>query len=394
MYLKKLELKNYRNYHHINLNFDKNTVLILGNNGDGKTNLLESIHYLSTGRSHRTYTQDEIINWASSYSFIKAIVDSGENDGLEHFIEIELRKDNNTRIRVDKINRRKKTDFISMLPSVIFSPDDMRIVKYGPSERRNFLDGVLEKTDRSYYRQRLQYQKILAHRTSLIKSIGGKIDTGINSSLEVWNDNLVKYGTDIMKKRFRLINEIKSEFKNYMKSFFKEASADIFYVFSWDRESAPDSLLDFTEREARDGDSSMIKNLEETFGRKLKDSIERDLQYKNTRVGPHRDDFVILLGGKNVRCFGSQGQQRIASISLKLCEMDVLRKKIKRDPVLLLDDVFSELDIERKKILVRAVKNKFQTFVTTTNMSYLDKIDLEFGSRLLVKDNKVTVLDL
>lgn len=394
MYLKKLELKNYRNYHHINLSFDKNTVLILGNNGDGKTNLLESIHYLSTGRSHRTYTQDEIINWGSSYSFIKAIVGSGENKGSEHFIEIELRKDNDTRIRVDKVNRRKKTDFISMLPSVIFSPDDMRIVKYGPSERRNFLDGVLEKIDGSYYRQRLQYQKILAHRTSLIKSIGGRNNTGINSSLEVWNDNLVKYGTDIMKKRFRLINEIKSEFRDYMKSFFKETSADIFYVFSWNRESAPNNLMDYPEREVRDGDVSVIESLEETFGRKLKDSLERDLQYKNTTVGPHRDDFIILLGGKNVRFFGSQGQQRIASISLKLCELDVLRKKIKKDPVLLLDDVFSELDIDRKKILVRAVKNKFQTFVTATNMSYLDKLDLEFGSRLLVKDDKITVLDL
>lgn len=111
MYLKKLELKNYRNYSHVNLNFDKNTILILGNNGNGKTNLLESIYYLSTGRSHRTYSQDEIIKWGSDYSKVKALVGSEKNDELDRFIEIELSKDNNIKIKVDKIYRRKKSDF-------------------------------------------------------------------------------------------------------------------------------------------------------------------------------------------------------------------------------------------------------------------------------------------
>ena len=394
MYLKKLELKNYRNYNHVNLDFDKNTVLILGNNGNGKTNLLESIHYLSTGRSHRTYTQDEIINWGSDYSVIKALIGSEGDDGPGNLIEIELRKGNDTKIKVDKINRRKKTDFISILPSVIFSPDDLRIIKYGPSERRNFLDSVLEKIDSSYYRQRLQYQKILAHRSSLIKSISGKIDAGISSTLEVWNDNLVKYGTDIIKKRYNLLGEIKPEFKNYMKSFFKETSIDIFYIFSWDRENTSDNLMNYPDEVIQGEDNPIAKGLEEIFYRKLKENLDKDLQYKNTTVGPHRDDFIILLDGKNIRFFGSQGQQRIASISLKLCELDILKKKITKDPVLLLDDVFSELDIERKKILVKAVKNKFQTFVTATNISYLDKLDMEFGSKLLVKDDRITILDL
>ena len=409
MYLKKLELVNYRNYSHVNLSFEKNTILIFGNNGNGKTNLLESIHYLSTGKSHRTYTQDEIIKWGSKQSWIRAIVGSDGASPVNHLVEIEMRKGNETRIRVDKTTRRKKTDFVSILPTVIFSPDDLKIIKDGPSERRNFLDSLLEKIDSSYYRQRLQYQKILVQRNSLIKSAGkgtgGKIDESINSTLEAWDSNLVKYGSSIIKKRYKLLNEIKPEFKEYMKNFFKGVSVEIFYLFSWNRKNMPDSfenesLENYQDVEIQNennfvgGVRSIGRNLEEVFYRKLRENFDKDMQYKITTIGPHRDDFVILLNGKNLRFFGSQGQQRVASICLRLCELGILKEKIKEDPVLLLDDVFSELDIERKKMLVKAVNNKYQTFITATNISYLDKLDMEFGSKMLVQDNGITPLDL
>ncbi|HEY4696136.1 MAG TPA: DNA replication/repair protein RecF [Candidatus Hydromicrobium sp.] len=394
MYLKKLELKNYRNYSQVNLNFDKNTILILGNNGNGKTNLLESIYYLSTGRSHRTYSQDEIINWGSDYSKVKALIGPEKNDEPDRFIEIELRKNNNIKIKVDKIYQRKKSDFISMLPSVIFSPDDLKIVKSGPLDRRNFLDSILEKIDPLYYKQRLQYQKILTQRSSLIKSFNRRADAAGNSTLEVWDDNIVRYGTDIIKKRYNLLTEFITEFKSYISGFFKGVKVDLFYVFSWDRGDSSDDFINYEDTKNSEMENFTEDDLKSIFYRKLKGSLEKDMQYKTTTVGPHRDDFVILLDGKNIRFFGSQGQQRITSISLKLCELDILRKKIEKDPVLLLDDVFSELDIERKKLLVKAVSNKFQTFVTTTNISYLDKLDLEFGSKFLIKDNKIAVSDL
>ncbi len=394
MYLKKLELKNYRNYIHVNLNFDKNTILILGNNGNGKTNLLESIYYLSTGRSHRTYSQDEIINWESDYSKVKALIGSEKEDEPGRFIEIELQKGNNIKIKVDKIIQRKKSDFISILPSVIFSPDDLKIVKSGPMDRRNFLDGILEKIDPSYYRQRLQYQKILTQRSSLIKSLNTRINAGSNPTLDVWDDNLVKYGADIIKKRYDLLTEFAADFKNCISSFFKGVKVDINYIFSWDRGYSSDDLSDYEDKKNPVMENFKPDDIRTIFHRELKESFKKDLLYKTTTIGPHRDDFMILLDSRNIRFFGSQGQQRIASISLRLCELDILRKKIKKDPVLLLDDVFSELDIERKKILVKAVSNKFQTFVTTTNISYLDKLDLEFGSKFLIKDNRIAVSDL
>jgi DNA replication and repair protein RecF len=396
VYLKKLELRNYRNYIEVNLDFDKNTILILGNNGNGKTNLLESVYYLSTGKSHKTYIQDEIIKWDSDYSTIKALIGSDDGDREDHFIEIELRKgdSSNTKIRVDKTSQRKKSDFISLLPSVIFSPDDLKIIKSGPYERRDFLDNVLEKIDGSYYGQRLQYQKILSQRNSLIKSMGGQAGRGDNPTLGVWDDNIIKYGIGIIKKRSALLNELKAEFKRHMGNFFKGGIVDIFYIFSWEREEKQNNSLNVPGLSTGAEGDFKEEDLREIFYSKLKENIERDLQYKTTTIGPHRDDFVILLDGRNIRFYGSQGQQRAASISLKLCELRILRKKINRDPVLLLDDVFSEFDIERKKLLVKAIGERFQTFVTATNMSYLDKLDLEFGSKLLIKDNKVTVLDL
>jgi len=397
VYLKKLELKNYRNYCQVNLDFDKNTILILGNNGNGKTNLLESVCFLSTGRSHKTYIQDEVIKWGSDYSTIKAMIGSGIEKEEDRFIEIELWKGSsgNNKIRVDKAPQKKKSDFISILPSVIFSPDDLNIVKAGPSSRRDFLDGILEKIDGKYYRERIQYQKILMQRNSLIKSIGGSrgIGTGGSSTLEAWDDNIIKYGVDIIKKRCNLLAELKDGFENYMSSFFKKASVDIFYIFSWDRKNGQESYKSSLLSEMA-ADDFTVEDLKEIFYRKLKESREEDIRYKTTTVGPHRDDFVILLDGKNARYFGSQGQQRIAAICLKLCELGILKKKLKTSPVLLLDDVFSELDIERKKMLVKAIGGDFQTFVTATNISYLDKLDLDFGSKLLVKDNKITMLNL
>ena len=387
MYLKKLELKNYRNYSHIDLNFSKDTILILGDNGQGKTNLLESIYYISTGRSHRTYSQNELINWDSDYSILRALVGSEEEDiGSDNLIELELRDDNNIKIKVDRVYCRKKSEFVSILPSVIFSPDDLRIVKANPSNRRNFLDSILDKIYDDFYSLRLKYQKILTQRNSLIKSIGSTANVKNNPTLETWNDNIIKHGIKIIEKRILLMEELRKKFIEYMNYFFPSTLVSIFYIFSWDRENL--SVGNLTENMQEE----LVKGLEREFRLQLEKNLSKDLSYKTTTIGPHRDDFVILFGGKDIRAFGSQGQQRAASISLKLGELAALKEKLKRDPILLLDDVLSELDLERKKILIKIINNKFQTFITTTNISYLNELDIDFGNKFLVKDNKISDL--
>ncbi len=395
MYLKKLELKNYRNYPHLDLDFNKNAILLVGNNGQGKTNLLESIYYLSAGRSHRTYSQDELINWDSDHCIIRARIGSDGDKGQEQLIEIELRKNSGLKIRINEVYQKKKSDFTSLLPSVIFSPDDLKIVKSIPSQRRGFLDLVLEKIDKSYYTARLQYQKILAQRNSLMKSLNG---SGNNSTLEVWDDNLVKYGIILIEKRCRLLNELEDKFKGYFCSFFKGAEVDLVYIFSWNRTLNPENninklLVPTEDLESYKNLSPGENDLRSLFASKVKESLKRDLLYRTTTIGPHRDDFAILVNRKDIRPFGSQGQQRIAAISLKLCELNILRERLDTDPILLLDDVLSELDIERRKKLVEVINDRFQTFVTATNISYLDKLDIDFGSRYLVKDNMINSLD-
>ena len=397
MYLKNLELKNYRNYDHVKLEFDKSSILLVGNNGNGKTNLLESIHYLSAGHSHRTHIQDELIKWGSDFSLIRASIEL-EDGSKRYIIEIEIRKNNNIKIRVNGVYQKKKSDFISILPSVIFSPDDLRIIKAGPGERRNFLDSILDKVHRDFYGLRLQYQKILMQRNSLLKSIKGKAGDSQFSTIEAWNENLIKYGIEIIEKRLDLLDTMREKFREYTGDFFKGTDSDIEYIFSWDRAEGTgryNNSAYYGPASVHEKTGAFSRNdLREIFSKKLNENFERDLAFKTTTIGPHRDDLTISFDGKDIRSFGSQGQQRIASVSLKLCELYILKQKLDMDPVLLLDDVLSELDIERRKKLVKVINESFQTFVTATNISYLDKLDIDFGSKFLVSGSGIDEMNL
>lgn len=372
MYLNNLELINFRNYKSIKLNFKNSTILIEGDNGQGKTNLLESIHYISSGKSHRTSDQDELINWDSDYAILRASLSS------KQLIEIELRKKNNIKIRIDGVYYRRKSDFASIIPSVIFSPDDLRLIKAGPSNRRDFLDDILEKLQNKYAAQRLHYQKILNQRNSLLKSMISPEQANGNSTMEAWDENLVHYGSEIIEKRCNLLASVREKFIKYMNYFFPGIQADIFYIFSWDRSIQGDRPINLQ--------SGTIKDI---FNTKLKQGFKKDLLLKTTLVGPHRDDLLITINGKDIRSFGSQGQQRIAAICFKFGELEVLREMLNKDPILLLDDVLSELDPERKKLLVDIIGDSSQTFITTSNLVSLSDIGEKFIDKLLVKDDRI-----
>jgi len=397
VYLKNLELKNYRNYDHIKLEFNKDSILLVGNNGNGKTNLLEAVHYLSKGKSHRTHTQDELIKWGREYFLLRGNIVSG-NKRRKHLVEIEAGKENKLKIKVDGAYGRKKTDFISILPSVIFSPDDLKIIKAAPGERRIFLDSILELVQRDYSAIRLQYQKILTQRNSLLKSATGSLKSSHLKTLDAWNDNLVRYGLDIITRRMELLGSMKEIFSSHIVSFFKYVSPGIRYVFSWERDGKAypsEDMGSFITEDENAGKSLLDpQEMALTFRTRLEENLEQDLARRSTAIGPHRDDIIISFDGRNIRSFGSQGQQRAAAVSLKLCEIQAVKYRLNTDPVLLLDDVLSELDMERRKKLVGIINGRFQTFVTATNISYLDKLDIDFGSRFLVKNDSVMKMDL
>lgn len=372
MHLKKLQLTDFRNYSDLYIEFDKNTVLIFGDNGRGKTNLLESIYYLSTGRSHRSSNPDELIKWGAEFSLVRAHFDG-------KLIELEFRAGNNLKIKVDRVLCKKKSDFINIMPAVLFTPDDLRIIKGGPSNRREFLDNLLEKINPGYQSLRLQYQKILNQRNSLLKSMDSASKANQSTTFDAWNENLAKYGSKIIKSRYDLVNSIKSYFIDYMAMFFPEAACAIQYIFSWDRKNAyddnepacePDSVNEKeTEAEIK------ADEINRQFLQKLDENLQKEIIYKTTITGPHRDDFQIMFGGKNIKAFGSQGQQRAASVSLRLCELEEIRQKTGIDPLLLLDDILSELDLQREKIVLNLIKDRYQTFITTSNINYVSHIE-------------------
>lgn len=403
MYLEELQLKNFRNYSDVNLKFDRTAALFFGDNAQGKTNLLESIRYISSGKSHRVTNQDDLIGWGCEFALIRAQVNG-------HLIELELRPGNILKIKVDKAYCRKKTDFISILPSVIFTPEDLKIIKDGPSNRRDLLDNILESIYPDYNSLKVQYQKILNQRNSLIKSISGtEFSRGSiskeeinNPTLSAWDENLAKYGSEIMKKRHGLVSRIGPDFSRLMMEFFPEIEAGIFYIYSWNRKSAelvysetdmPDAFPDLSLCCGKSPQAvPSVEEIKQCFLSMLKQNLKKELSYRTTITGPHRDDFVILLNGKDIRSFGSQGQQRISAISLRLCEIEVIRESLKKDPVLLLDDILSELDFTREKIVLNLIKDKYQTFITTSNINYVShikEIEKDKIQELIVKDNNV-----
>ncbi|MCL4377351.1 MAG: hypothetical protein M1409_03045, partial [Actinobacteria bacterium] len=254
---------------------------------------------------------------------------------------------------------------------------------------------------------RLQYQKVLNQRNGLIKSMTNEKNLKVNLTLEVWDESLVKYGTDIMERRLMLLDEISRKFADYMNYFFHDIKAEIFYQFSWNRKTAAgeeykktlnasNNYFSESDRQNPDnntGKNETGKNIKEMFNLKLKENLKRDINFKTTIIGPHRDDLVILINGKDLRAFGSQGQQRIASICLKFSELSLLEEKLKKIPVLLLDDVLSELDLKRKKLLVDLINDKSQTFITTSNIDYLNDVDDRLIDKFRVKDNTIEMIN-
>jgi len=413
MFLSTLELKNFRNHKEIKLAFEKNIILIIGDNGLGKTNLLEAIYFVSSAKSHRTNSQDEMIRWGSDYALIRANTGSRakgiiENDVCEnkYLIELQLNHSNKIKIRLNKVAVKKKSDFVSRLPSVIFSPDDLSIIKGGPSLRRAWMDSLLEKIYPDYYQLCLRYQKILNQRNGLIKSLNNGKNHTANTMLETWDENLIKYGSEIILKRIWLASAIKDDFSRYFNIFFKSADAGLEYIYSWDRINPSnnyntvydDADLQFTGGKILDSMQDYKNNynannlilpaelaaMRAIFKEKLKQNFSRELGFKNTLTGPHRDDLSILLNGKPLKSFGSQGQQRIASVCLKFCELEILKKKLGKNPVLLLDDVLSELDRERESQVLNLIGERFQTFITTSNINYLNDFD-EINSKNIKK---------
>ena len=328
MYIKSLKLENFRNYDNLSVEFHPGINILIGDNAQGKTNLIEAIYMMSFAKSFRTRRDRETINFNKDYARIDAVI---ARDDEEQPFSMLIKPDSKY-ISCDGVKVSKMTELLEKVYAVIFSPEDLKLVKDSPDRRRKFIDRELSKLRPSYYENLYNYKKVLKQRNAYLKE--NNIQTDI---LRIWDYKLAEYGAEIIRKRNEFIKKIE---KVSSETLTVEYEANIPYG----------------------------ENLREKFLTETEKNLEKDLSQRITSKGPHKDDLKICINGVDIRHFGSQGQQRTAALSLKLAEIKLIKELTGEDAVLLLDDVLSELDKSRQSYLVNCL-NKVQIFITTTEIS-------------------------
>ena len=363
MYIKKLILKDYRNYDSLDISFDKNVNIIIGNNAQGKTNLIESLYVTSFGKSFRTNRDSELVKFDKDYAkiFIEA-----EKEYFDTSVEVLIKKDSKKAVKKDGVNVKKVSELLKNVLIVIFSPEDLKIVKEDPEKRRRFIDRELCQIKPLYYESLSNYKKTLLQRNMYLKE--ENIDRSI---IDIWDTQLARYGARIIKIRKEFIDRISKYSSDIHSSITDEK--EILHI-----EYNPN--ISFVEK---------CEDLEELFHDEIKKSYKNDIKMRTTTKGPHKDDISFFVNGINMRSFGSQGQQRTCALSLKLAELKLIKEETGENAILLLDDVMSELDVNRQRFLIKTLKNN-QIFVTATDIE--DRVIESFPNANIIKIEKGKLL--
>ena len=336
MIVKSLELKDYRNYSNLNMNFSSGINILYGENAQGKTNILEAIYLCGTTKSHRGSKDKEIISFEHEEAHVRIGL---EKNLIPHRLDLHLKKNKSKGVAIDGIPIKKQSELFGMLNLVFFSPEDLYIIKNGPAERRRFLDLELCQLDKIYLNYLGNYNKVLVQRNNLLKQISN--NSKLMDTLYIWDEKLLEFGVKIIKTRSDFIVRLNDIVK------------DIHSKLTGGKEEL---ILQY-EPNVKESD----------FEGRLKKSLEKDISLKMTNVGPHRDDISFLLNNIDIRKYGSQGQQRTAALSCKLAEIELVKNLIKENPILLLDDVLSELDRQRQNYLLNSIGD-IQTIITCTGL--------------------------
>lgn len=336
MIIKSLELSHFRNYETLDLLFDKGTNILYGDNAQGKTNILEAIYMSATTKSHKGSKDKDVISFGEEESHIRTYL---EKDGVEVKVDMHLRSNKSKGIAINGQKIKKAAELLGILNVVFFSPEDLSIIKNGPAERRRFVDMELCQLDSFYLYNLNHYNKIVNQRNKLLKDL--YLNPSLRETLTIWDSQLVSFGGKIIERRRQFIEQLNDIIKEIHS---KLSGGKEELVIKYE----PDVEI-------------------EDFEKKLKYNQERDIKLKQTSAGPHRDDFSFLIQDIDIRRFGSQGQQRTAALSLKLSEIELVKKMTKDTPVLLLDDVLSELDSNRQNYLLNSIGD-IQTIITCTGL--------------------------
>jgi len=363
MRVKRLVLRNYRNYVNLTLDFTQNINVFLGQNAQGKTNILEAIYYGAMGRSHRTNIDAELIRWQQSGGSINIVFSRLD---IENSLTFRLISSQNKEILYNG-HTIKPRELIGLLNVVLFSPEDLLLIKGAPAGRRRFLDTEISQANPAYYRKLLQYNRVIAQRNTLLKKIREK--KAKQELLDSWDEQLAGLAASIVTKRLEALKKL-AMLANLMHRKISGSKENLLitYHLSGKEQGIPENL-----------NSWYIEQLS-----KIRDM---DILRGSTGVGPHRDDIILTVNGINLRNFGSQGQQRTGVLALKLAELEFIKSETGEYPVLLLDDVMSELDAVRREHLLSFIKDRVQTFITATDEKYFP--DWKFGKFYHVVEGQV-----
>lgn len=344
MKINNIELTNFRNYQSQQVFFKDGLNVLVGNNAQGKTNLLESIFLFAIGKSIRTTHIQDLIKWNCTFGKITLEI---LKKNISKKIDFYIFQNQNKSIKINGFSIKKISELLCEFNAVYFSPDDLRLIKESPNERRKFMDICLSQINKNYFFMLNKYNKILMQRNKLLKSTHN-IET-ISQTIEIWNEQLATCGSYIINERLNFVNVLKDLIKpihTYLSS--NKENIDISYI-------------------GKTG--SNCEEIREILINKYKEDFNKDVQLGYTSTGPHRDDIKIMLDDIDVRNFGSQGQQRTCALTLKLAELEFIKQNTGEYPVLLLDDVLSELDSSRQIKLLEKIKD-IQTIITCTSFDF------------------------
>ncbi|MBU3571708.1 DNA replication/repair protein RecF [Priestia aryabhattai] len=368
MYIKEITLTNYRNYTKTTIPFENKVNVILGENAQGKTNVMESIFVLSMAKSHRTSNDKELIKWDCEYAKLSGIVEKHRGPAtLDLVISTKGKK-----AKYNHIEQKKLSQYIGSINTVMFAPEDLNLVKGSPQVRRKFIDMEIGQVSPVYMHDLSRYQKILQQRNQYLKQLQTKKQTDL-SLLDVLTLQLSEMAAKILKKRFEFLQLL----QQWAEPIHKGISRDLETLKIEYKNS-----IDVSE------DADLSKMLE-AYHQKFDKIKSREIDRGVTLAGPHRDDLLFYVNEKDVQTFGSQGQQRTTALSLKLAEIELIHQEVGEYPILLLDDVLSELDDFRQSHLLNTIQGKVQTFVTTTSIEGIHHETLEKAATYHVEAGQI-----
>ncbi|MEB1808252.1 MAG: DNA replication/repair protein RecF [Bacillaceae bacterium] len=367
MHIKELVVTNYRNYEKVTLVFEDQVNVILGENAQGKTNLIEAIYVLAMAKSHRTARDKELIHWNEEFAKIDGKLQRRNGPlSLEVIISSKGKK-----VKINSLEQRKLSEYIGAANVVMFAPEDLNLVKGAPQVRRRFIDMEIGQINPLYLFHLGKYQKILQQRNHLLKEL--QKNKGNKVMLDVITAQLVAEAVKVIAKRFEFIELL----QNWAEAIHKEISRG-------------KELLKLQYKPSINVSEKMeLSKIELELYNGFEKVKEREIQRGTTLVGPHRDDIGFLVNDMDVQTFGSQGQQRTTALSVKLAEIELIHSKVGEYPILLLDDVLSELDDYRQSHLLNTIQGKVQTFVTTTSVEGIDHQTLKQAATYVVTQGQV-----